>query len=81
MQIALTHKGQSALWVANGCTSMSKPVTILAGDQSWPLFITLLYLVTEVLCLVILRVWLNKLGVTVGILLISFWNNLSNMCL
>ena len=27
MQIALTHKGQAALWVTNGCTSMSKPIT------------------------------------------------------
>ena len=25
--IALTHKGQAALWVTNGCTSMLKPVT------------------------------------------------------
>ena len=24
MQIALTQKGQAALWVTNGCTSMSK---------------------------------------------------------
>ena len=37
--------------------------TLLAGDQSCPFFITLLYLVTETLCLVILRVCLNKLGV------------------
>ena len=29
---------------------------VLAGDQSWPFFITFLYLVTETLCLVILRV-------------------------
>ena len=27
MQIALTHKGQAALWVTNGCTSMSNPIT------------------------------------------------------
>ena len=27
MQIALTHKGQAALWLSNGCTSMSKPIT------------------------------------------------------
>ena len=27
-QTALTHKGQAALWVTNGCTSMSKPVII-----------------------------------------------------
>ena len=27
MQIALTQKGQAALWVTNGCTSMSKPIT------------------------------------------------------
>ena len=27
IQIALTHKGQAALWVANGCTSMSNPIT------------------------------------------------------
>ena len=33
MQTALTpyaraeHKGQAALWVTNGCTSMSKPIT------------------------------------------------------
>ena len=31
-------------------------LTVLAGDQSWPFFITFLYLVTETLCLVILRV-------------------------
>ena len=30
--------------------------SILAGDQSWPFCITLLYLVTETLSLVILRV-------------------------
>ena len=28
MQIALTQKGQAALWVTNGCSSMSKPITI-----------------------------------------------------
>ena len=28
--------------------------TILAGDQSWPFFIIFLYLVTEILCLVVL---------------------------
>ena len=33
MQIALTHKGQAALWVTNGCTSMSKPIT----TQSTPM--------------------------------------------
>ena len=33
MQIALTHKSQAALWVTNGCTSMSKPVT----TQSTPM--------------------------------------------
>ena len=22
------HKGQAALWVTNGCTSMSKPITV-----------------------------------------------------
>ena len=27
MQIALMHKGQAALWVINGCTSMSNPIT------------------------------------------------------
>ena len=27
MQIAHTHKGQAALWVTNGCPSMSKPIT------------------------------------------------------
>ena len=27
MQIALTQKGQAALWVTNGWTSMSKPIT------------------------------------------------------
>ena len=27
MQIALTQKGQAALWVTNGCTSVSKPIT------------------------------------------------------
>ena len=27
MQIALTHKGQAALWVTNGCTSMSNQIT------------------------------------------------------
>ena len=27
MQIALTQKGQAAMWVTNGCTSMSKPIT------------------------------------------------------
>ena len=27
MQTALTQKGQAALWVTNGCTSMSKPIT------------------------------------------------------
>ena len=27
MQIVLTHIGQAALWVINGCTSMSKPIT------------------------------------------------------
>ena len=27
MQIALTQKGQAALWVTNGCISMSKPIT------------------------------------------------------
>ena len=27
MQIAFTQKGQAALLVANGCTSMSKPIT------------------------------------------------------
>ena len=26
MQIALTQKGQAALWATNGCTSMSKPI-------------------------------------------------------
>ena len=33
-------------------------VTVLAGDQSWPFFFFVipLYLVTETLCLVILRV-------------------------
>ena len=35
-------------------------ITVLAGDQSWLFFITLLYLITETLCLVTLRVWLNK---------------------
>ena len=30
--------------------------TLPAGDQSWPFFIILLYFVTEILCLVILRV-------------------------
>ena len=29
-------------------------LSLLAGDQSWPLFITFLYFVTEILCLVIL---------------------------
>ena len=29
-------------------------IHILAGDQSWPFFITFLYLVTEILCFVIL---------------------------
>ena len=39
IQIALTsdariaHKGQAALWVTNGCTSMSKPIT----TQSTPM--------------------------------------------
>ena len=33
MKIALTHKGQAALWVTNGCTSMSKPIT----TQSMPM--------------------------------------------
>ena len=28
MQIALMHKGQAALWVTNGYTSMLKPITI-----------------------------------------------------
>ena len=28
MQIAFTHKGQGALWVTNGCTSMLNPITI-----------------------------------------------------
>ena len=27
MQIALRQKGQAALWVTNGSTSMSKPIT------------------------------------------------------
>ena len=27
MQIVLTHKSQAALWVTNGCTSMSSPIT------------------------------------------------------
>ena len=27
MQIALAQKGQASLWVTNGCTSMSKPIT------------------------------------------------------
>ena len=26
MQTTLMHKGQAALWVTNGCTSMSKPI-------------------------------------------------------
>ena len=30
MQIALTHKGQAASWVTNGCTSMSNPITTLS---------------------------------------------------
>ena len=29
VQIALTQKGRAALWVTNGCTSMSKPITEL----------------------------------------------------
>ena len=33
MQIALRQKGQAALWVTNGCTSMSKPIT----TQSTPM--------------------------------------------
>ena len=33
MQKALTHKGQAALWVTNGCTSMSNPIT----TQSTPM--------------------------------------------
>ena len=33
MQIALTHKGQAVLWVTNGCTSMSDPIT----TQSTPM--------------------------------------------
>ena len=28
------HKGQAALWVTNGCTSMSKPITIWAWTKN-----------------------------------------------
>ena len=38
------------------CNEECSRLDILAGDQSWPFFTTLLYLVTETLCLVILRV-------------------------
>ena len=47
MQIALTQQGQAALWVTNGCTSMSKPITIL----STPMGVD-----NEVLCVYVSRV-------------------------
>ena len=28
------HKGQAALWVTNGCTSMSKPITPMGVDNN-----------------------------------------------
>ena len=34
MQIALTHKGQAALWVTNGCTSISKPIYYIVYAQT-----------------------------------------------
>ena len=34
MQIALTHKGQAALWITNGCTSMSKPIITWPGREA-----------------------------------------------
>ena len=33
MQLALTHKGQAALWVTYGCTSNAEPITTLSAPM------------------------------------------------
>ena len=46
-------------------------VALLAGDQWWPFFVTILFFfITDVIVLNDSIVWLNKLGVTVGTVLI-----------
>ena len=74
-KLCLTQEIKPKYFRIGECVGIGQ-TTVLAGDQSWPFFITFLCLVTEILCLVILRVRLNKLGVTVVISLISFWNRL-----
>ena len=43
-------------------------LSVLAGDQWWPLFVTVLFFITELIVLSYLIFWSNKLGVTVDII-------------
>ena len=39
--------------LTNDVVSFEQPGPVLAGDQWWPFFVTFLFLVTDILCLVI----------------------------
>ena len=61
-QVCSIFSSAGKFYLAHGLRQLTRDftndvITLLAGDQSQPFFtITLLYLVTETLCLVILRV-------------------------